>query len=251
MLAHDFDVAVVLGSGLGGIAASLSGTQPIPYADVGGLATPGVPGHEGSLYPGELEGVAVLFFAGRVHLYEGRTAQEVTKPVRRAVEAGCRTVILTNAAGGIRPSLEIGSPCLISDHLNLTGHNPLVGLDSQDVFLDLSNVYDADLRAAAREIDGSLQEGVYAGLVGPTYETPAEIRMLRTLGADLVGMSTVLEAIAAHHLGARVLGISVVTNRAAGLAPDRLTHTEVAARSRVASARLEAILRGVIAGSAG
>ncbi len=154
-------------------------------------------------------------------MYEGHSPQIATHAIQQVVEEGCEIVILTNAAGGIDKDLEVGSPCLISDHLNLTGTNPLIGPHDNrgPRFLDLSEVYDKELRALAHSVDGDLKEGVYAGLIGPTYETPAEVRMLRTLGASLVGMSTVLEAIAAHYLGARVLGISVVTNLAAGVSP--------------------------------
>jgi purine-nucleoside phosphorylase len=242
-------VAIVLGSGLSALARALTGADPIPYRDVAGMPSATVAGHEGALYSGAVNGAAVLVFAGRAHLYEGRSAREVVRPVELAVEAGCTDIVLTNAAGGIAPDLEIGAPCLISDHLNLTGENPLTGPhDGRGPrFLDLSTAYDRGLRALAREIDPTLREGIYAGLRGPTYETPAEVRMLQTLGAHLVGMSTVLENIMARYLGARVLGISVVTNLAAGLSPEPLSHTDVAAAGRRAAARLEALLRGLAA----
>jgi purine-nucleoside phosphorylase len=206
-----------------------------------------VEGHEGALFSGEVGGVPTVVFAGRVHLYEGHRPEVVTRAVRSAVDEGCDVVVLTNAAGAIDDHLEVGRPCLISDHLNLTGTNPLIGVHDRrgPRFLDLSEVYDRNLRHLAREVDSELREGVYAGLVGPVYETPAEIRMLRTLGADLVGMSTVLEAIAARYLGARVLGISVVTNKAAGMA-GALSHDEVSRAGRMAAGRLESLLRGVI-----
>ena len=242
------DVAIVLGSGLNDLAAELIPKTPIPYSEIDGMPTPTAGSHEGALYAGSVEGVNILAFAGRVHLYEGYDVSQVTFPVRSAIEAGCRTIILTNAAGGIDPTLEVGAPCLISDHVNLTGTNPLVGTaDPADRFLDLSDVYDPRLRQLAREVDPALREGVYAGLLGPVYETPAEIRMLAAMGADLVGMSTVLEAIEARRLGARVLGISVVTNPAAGLAPKKLEHGEVSEAGRAASGRLQQILSGVIA----
>jgi purine-nucleoside phosphorylase len=208
-----------------------------------------VAGHEGALYSGDVAGVPTLVFAGRVHLYEGHAARDVTYSVRAAIAAGCSTIVLTNAAGGINPDLSVGAPCLISDHINLTGTSPLIGPNDDSVgprFLDQTEVYDAKLRAVAHEVDSDLREGVYASLVGPTYETPAEVRMLRTLGADLVGMSTVLEAIQARHLGASVFGISVVTNQAAGISPVPLSHAEVAAAGRHAAARLEKLLRGVL-----
>jgi purine-nucleoside phosphorylase len=244
-------VAIVLGSGLGAVARSLIPDDPVPYGDLDGMPTASVAGHEGSLYSGMVEGVDVLVFAGRVHLYEGCTAREVVRPVEAAIEAGCDTVLLTNSAGGIAPTLAVGAPCLISDQLNLTGEDPLAGPhDGRGPrFLDLSTAYDPHLRALAREVDPSLQEGVYAGLRGPSYETPAEVRMLRAMGADLVGMSTVLETIRARYLGARVLGISVVTNLAAGLTPSPLSHEEVAERGRRAAGRLESLLRGVVAGA--
>ncbi len=234
----DYRVAVVLGSGLGRVAAALTGASPIPYSDVDGWPVPAVEGHEGALYTGE----DVLALAGRVHLYEGHAPAVVTRAVRDVVAAGCTTVILTNAAGAIRRGLSVGDPVLISDHLNLTGSNPLVGTPS---FLDLSEVYDPDLRELARSIEPGLPEGVYAGVTGPVYETPAEIRMLATLGADLVGMSTVHEAIAARSLGARVLGISVVTNPAAGPGV-KLDHEDVKRAGAGAAERLEALLRGVV-----
>jgi purine-nucleoside phosphorylase len=244
-----FRVAVALGSGLSDVATSLVEGDPIPYSAIEGMPVSAVEGHEGSLYHGDIEGVPTLLFAGRVHLYEGHDARVVTHWVRAAVEAGCDTIVLTNAAGGLRLDLEVGAPCLIADHINLTGANPLLGPNDDSIgprFLDQTTVYDEGLRATARAIDADIPEGVYVGLLGPTYETPAEVRMLATLGGDLVGMSTVLEAIQARYLGARVLGISVVTNRAAGLGPP-LSHDEVAIAGRKAAGRLERLLRGVIA----
>ncbi|MDQ3957512.1 MAG: purine-nucleoside phosphorylase [Actinomycetota bacterium] len=238
-----YRVAIVLGSGLGSLAAALTGARPVPYSRIEGLDAPGVRGHEGTLYPGDVGDTPTLVFAGRVHLYEGHPPAVVTRAVHEAVAAGCRSVILTNAAGAINPAFEVGAPVLISDHLNLTGSNPLVGGAG---FVDLTEVYDGELRALARTVDPNLPEGVYAGVLGPAYETPAEIRMLATLGADLVGMSTVHEAIAARSLGARVLGISVVTNRAAGLSGIPLGHDEVERAGKDAAQRLERLLRGVV-----
>jgi len=247
--ASTWRVAVVLGSGLSDLGRSLTQASPVPYSDIEGMPTSGIAGHEGSLYGGPVEGVDALVFAGRVHLYEGHSPAVVTTPVRLAVEAGCEVIVLTNAAGGISPELEVGAPCLISDHLNLTGQNPLTGPhDGRGPrFLDLTEVYDKGLRAAARQADPGLQEGVYAGLSGPTYETPAEVQMLAAMGADLVGMSTVHEAIMARYLGARVLGVSVVTNPAAGISDEPLAHEEVAEAGRRAAARLERLLKGVCA----
>jgi purine-nucleoside phosphorylase len=241
-------VAVVLGSGLGELASSLSGGEPVPYSQIEGFSDVTVAGHSGSLYSGEIRGVETVVLAGRVHLYEGHEPQAVVHAVGTLVGEGVEVVILTNAAGGINPDFEVGSLCLIGDHLNLTGTNPFIGPhDSRGPrFLDLTEVYDARLRALAHEADPNLHEGIYAGLIGPVYETPAEIRMLRSLGADLVGMSTVLEALAAHYLGARVLGISMVSNKAAGLSPAPLSHEEVAAAGKLAAGRLEKLLRDVI-----
>lgn len=245
----DWRAAVVLGSGLSELAASLVDTDPIPYADIEGMPTSGVAGHSGTLHAGDVGGTPTLVFAGRVHLYEGWPIEDVTFPVRAAIGAGCDVIVLTNAAGGIDPDLEVGAPCLIADHLNLTGMTPLFGPNDDSIgprFLDLSEAYDAELRSLAKSVDPGLKEGVYAGLLGPTYETPAEVRMLRTLGASLVGMSTVNECIAARYLGARVLGISVVSNLAAGISPTPLDHAEVSAAGRRAAARLETLLHGTL-----
>ena len=243
-----FRAAVVLGSGLSSVAEALVDEGPVPYETVDGLLPTGIEGHEGGLHWGVAGGLPTLVFAGRIHLYEGHDATTVVAPMDLAVQAGCEVIVLTNAAGGINPSLTVGAPCLISDHLNLTGANPQRGPhDGRGPrFLDLAGIYDPALRSLAREIDPSLQEGVYAAVAGPTYETPAEIRMLASLGADLVGMSTALEAIQARYLGARVLGISIVTNAAAGLTRAPLEHEEVARAGRAASERLEELLRGVL-----
>ncbi len=241
-------VAVVLGSGLSEVARALIPEDPTPYSQLEGLAVPTAGSHEGALYAGRVEGVSTLVFAGRLHLYEGHGVAAVVRPIGLAKEAGCEVVVLTNASGGIDPDLQPGSIAVISDHLNLTGTNPLVGHeDAAPRFLDLSDVYDADLRAVARSADPTLREAVYAGLLGPVYETPAEIRMLRAMGADLVGMSTVLEAIEARRLGLRVVGLSLVTNAAAGLSPSKLDHGEVSAAGRAAARRFETLLRKVIA----
>lgn len=245
-----FRAAVILGSGLSSLAASLAGGEPIPYSGIPGMPVSTVEGHEGALYAADIGGTATLAFAGRVHLYEGRSEAEVTFAIRLAADLGCEVAVLTNAAGGINPALPVGAPSLISDHLNLTGTNPLIGPNDDMVrprFLDLTEVYDAELRRLASSVDPELGSGIYAGLTGPTYETPAEVRMLRALGADLVGMSTVLEAVMARYLGMRVLGVSVVTNPAAGLTPEPLSHDEVAAAGRRAADRLDRLLRGVLA----
>lgn len=243
-----FDVAVVLGSGWMAAADAIGATEhEISLADLGGFAEPTVGGHHGSVrYIRAEDGKRVLVFLGRVHLYEGHSPATVVHGVRTAIAAGCRTVVLTNASGGIRADLGVGQPVLISDHLNLTGKSPLSGPLAPDGypgrFADLTALYSSRLRDLARSLDPSLAEGVYAALPGPHYETPAEIRMLRTLGADMVGMSTVLEAIAARHLGAEVLGVSLVTNPAAGLSPGPLDHADVLAAAQASAARVGGLL---------
>jgi purine-nucleoside phosphorylase len=250
-IAGRIDVAVVLGSGWGAVADALGpcGAE-VSLASLGGFPEPGVPGHKGTAQVLELGGVRMLAFLGRVHLYEGRSPDAVVHGVRTAIAAGARTVILTNAAGGINPSYQVGQPVLISDHLNLTARSPLSGPLPPDGypshFTDLTETYSPRLRSLAREIDSTLPEGVYAAVPGPHYETPAEIRMLAALGADLVGMSTVLEAIAARHLGAEVLGISLVTNPAAGLSDGFLDHTGMLAAAEESAARIGALLSGLL-----
>jgi purine-nucleoside phosphorylase len=246
------DVAVILGSGWAQAADALGTGPEVPLGDLGGFAPPTVPGHMPvvrSIHNGPLR---VLVFLGRTHLYEGHPVATVVHGVRTAVAAGCRVLVLTNAAGGIRAGYQVGQPVLISDHLNLTARSPLTGAPPPDGypsrFVDLTDLYSARLRALARMADPGLAEGVYAALPGPHYETPAEIRMLRTLGADLVGMSTALEAIAARHLCAEVLGISLVSNLAAGLAPHGLDHAEVTAAGQAAAARMGTLLNGILPG---
>ena len=200
---------------------------------------PTVAGHQGSIRALNVGGHRVVVLVGRVHLYEGCTEAEVVHGVRTAVLAGCSTIVLTNAAGGLDPHGPPGTPVAITDHLNLTARSPLSGAPPPEPygsrFVDLSTVYSPRLRAVAHEVEPSLKDGVYAALRGPHYETPAEIRMLRGLGADLVGMSTALEAIAARHLGAEVLGISLVTDLAAGVAAAPLDHVEVLAAGAAAA----------------
>lgn len=241
-------VAVVLGSGLSAAGGGPVEGDPIPYAEIEGMPASTVVGHEGALYSGELEGVPAVVFSGRVHLYEGHDARTVTRWVSLAVGSGCDTIILTNAAGGLHQDLEVGAPYLISDQLNLTGTSPLIGPhdDRGPRFPSMVDLYDPKLRALAREVDPSLAEGVYAGLTGPAYETPAEIRALAAMGADFVGMSTVLEAIMARYLGARVLGLSVVTNLGAGLTPNEPNHEEVARIGALAAGRIQRLLQGLI-----
>jgi purine-nucleoside phosphorylase len=245
------DVAVVLGSGWAPAADALgSPAAEIPLAALGGFPPPTVGGHSATARSLDVGGVQVLVFLGRVHVYEGHPVATVVHGVRTAVAAGCRVVVLTNAAGGIREGYQVGQPVLIADHLNLTGRSPLAGDPPPDGygsrFTDLTDLYARRLRALAADADPGLPEGVYAALPGPHYETPAEIRMLRTLGADLVGMSTVLEAIAARHLGAEVLAISLVSNLAAGLAPHGLDHAEVVAAGQSAAGRMGRLLGAIL-----
>lgn len=237
------DVAVVLGSGWVP-AADVLGSPAVEGAltDLPGFLAPTVAGHAGRFRSIEIGNVRVLALLGRTHLYEGRGPSPVVHGVRVAAAAGCRTVVLTNAAGGIRGDLAIGQPVLIADHLNLTGATPLAGA----AFVDLVDLYSARLRDVVRAADPTLVEGVYAALAGPQYETPAEVQMLRGLGADLVGMSTALEAIAARAAGMRVLGISLVTNLAAGMTGHPLDHAEVLAAGAAAAARMGALLASVL-----
>jgi purine-nucleoside phosphorylase len=244
------DVAVILGSGWVHAADAIGAGTEVALADVGGFAPPTVPGHVPAVRSVRCGGLRVLLFLGRTHLYEGHPPATVVHGVRTAVAAGCQVIVLTNAAGGIRAGYRPGQPVLISDHLNLTGQSPLAGSPPPGGhrFVDLTDLYSARLRSLARAADPALQEGVYAALPGPHYETPAEVRMLRTLGADLVGMSTALEAIAARDLGAEVLGISLVTNMAAGLAAHGLDHADVTATGEAAAGRVGALLAAVLPG---
>jgi purine-nucleoside phosphorylase len=238
-----FDVAVVLGSGWKRTALIVGEPQAeLATTELPGFAVTAVQGHEGRIAAVERNGQHVLLFLGRTHLYEGHGVTAVAHGVRMAVAAGAHTVVLTNASGAINPELTPGEPVLIRDHVSMTGISPLVGAD----FVDLSELYSPRLRAIAREVDPSLREGVYAHWPGPAFETPAEIRMLRTLGADLVGMSTVPEAIAAHALGAEVLAVSLPTNWAAGLTRQKLSHEEVGAVGEAAAPRSAALLSGIL-----
>ena len=237
------DVAVILGSGWGPAAAELGApTAVVPVGELPGFTPPTAEGHGGDVISVRTGDHRVLVFVGRIHAYEGHDLAHVVHPVRAASAAGARTVVLTNAAGSLRADFAVGQPVLISDHLNLTAKSPLVGAR----FVDLVDAYSPRLRALAREVDPGLAEGVYACLPGPHYETPAEIRMLRTLGADLVGMSTVHETIAARAAGARVLAVSLVTNPAAGMTGQPLNHEEVLAAGRQSATRTGSLLASVI-----
>jgi purine-nucleoside phosphorylase len=248
------DVFVVLGSGWTPAAERFGElTAEVPMDELPGFPTVGVTGMAGVLRSVRAEGGRrILVVLGRVHAYEGHELVEVVHAVRTAVRAGCGTVVVTNAAGGLRQGMRVGQPVLISDHINLTGRSPLTGPAAPDElglprFVDLTEAYSARLRELARQVDPSLEEGVYAGLPGPHYETPAEIRMLRTLGADLVGMSTVHEVIAARHVGAEVLGLSLVTNLGAGLGETDLDHADVLAVGRSSAEAMGDLLAQVVA----
>jgi len=246
------DVAIVLGSGLGRLVEQFRDVRRLPYRDVPGFGAVAVPGHAGELVLGRLGGELVLCQSGRFHGYEGNDAAIVALPARVFAELGIGTLILTNAAGGIRRDFRPGTLMLIADHINLTFGNPLFGprLAVEPRFPDMAAPYDAELaalaRAVAREEGVPLAEGVYAGVLGPNYETAAEIRMLERIGADAVGMSTVLEVVAARARGMKCLGFSVITNPASGLGTTPLSHDEVVAAGRVASDALGRVVAGVV-----
>lgn len=246
------DVAIVLGSGWAG-AADRIGTvdAEVELSTVPGFPAPTVQGHRDQLRSLSVDDMSVLVFGGRAHLYEGHDAATVVHGVRTAAASGCSTVILTNAAGSLRPEWPVGQLVVLEDHLNLTGASPMVGPEPPAGhparFCDLTDAYSPRLRSAAFASTPELASGVYAGLLGGNYETPAEIRMLSTMGADLVGMSTVLETVAARHLGMEVLGVSLVTNLAAGLAPSPLDHAEVLAAAAEAESRVVDLIAGIIA----
>jgi purine-nucleoside phosphorylase len=228
------EIGLILGSGLGVLADEIETPVTIPYGEIPHFPVSTVEGHKGQLVIGRLEGKSVCAMQGRFHYYEGHGLDEVTFPVRVMKAIGADKIIVTNAAGGINESYKAGDLMLIRDHINLTGRNPLIGPNDEGMgvrFPDMSDAYCPDLRALALEVAQQngikLQEGVYVGMLGPSYETPAEIRMLRTLGGDAVGMSTVPEVIVARHAGIRVLGISCISNMAAGILPQPLSHDEV------------------------
>lgn len=246
-------VAVVLGSGLGGFVDAIENPSTIHYKDIPGWPVSTAMGHAGQLIVGMLAGVPVAALAGRAHLYEGYTPQQVVYGIRALDQLGVDALILTNAAGAVNPQLKPGQLALISDHINLLGANPLTGPNDEALgprFPDMSEAYSKRYREIAREaaktLGIELAEGVYAAVPGPSYETPAEIRYLRAIGADLVGMSTVLETIAANHVGLKVLGISCVTNYAAGVTNQKLDHAEVLATGERVRDTLTALLKAVV-----
>jgi purine-nucleoside phosphorylase len=243
-------LGIVLGSGLGGLADELAEPVAVPFFELPGWPAASAPGHAGRLLLGRLEGLPVVLLQGRLHLYEGHDPGLVVQPVLLMGRLGAEALLLTNASGGINPTFTAGTLMVIADHLNLTGRTPLLGPNADELgprFPDLTEVYAATLRdrlhAAGRAEGVDLAEGVYAGLLGPSYETPAEVRMLRALGADAVGMSTVLEAIAARWAGLSVCGISLVTNPGAGYTGEALTHEEVLAAGAEAGPRLARVIR--------
>lgn len=247
-------VGLILGSGWGDFAQAVSPSVRIPYGEVPGFQVSTVQGHAGEWAFGQLSGHEVAMMVGRLHYYEGHSLSDITLPVRVMQALGVRTLIVTNAAGGINTQFDVGDLMLISDHINLTGVNPLFGPNLESLgprFPDMSKAYDPELRALARRVamdqQFAVREGVYAQMTGPSFETPAEIRMLRTLGADAVGMSTVPEVVVARHMGLRVLGISCITNMAAGVLDQPLSHAEVMEVSQRVKGRFRAFLTEVIA----
>jgi xanthosine phosphorylase len=243
-------LGLILGSGLGALADALEDPVALSYADLPGFPRPTVEGHDGRMVLGRLEGLPVACLQGRVHLYEGVPASAVNVPVRTLKALGCEILVLTNAAGSLRADIGAGAIALIADHINLQGQNPLLGANDHAIgprFPDLSQVYDSALREqlarVARKLGIALPSGVYLAVLGPSFETPAEIRAFKALGADLVGMSTVPEAISARHAGLRVVGLSVVTNLAAGLAESPLSHEETLSQASAAAAKVAKLLR--------
>ena len=250
---HLAETAIVLGSGLGDFAGTLGDAVSMPYGDLPHWPASKVIGHEGRLVIGTVRGRTIAALSGRCHVYEGHDLGAVTFGVRVLGLLGVGSVILTNAAGGVNTSFSQGALMVIDDHINLTGHNPLVGPNDDRFgprFPDMTQVYSSRLRhiadEAGKQLNVTLQHGVYVALLGPSYETPAEIRYLRTIGADAVGMSTVPEAIAARHMGMDVLGISCITNMAAGVLPQPLDHNEVMATARRVRGQFSALLEGII-----
>lgn len=248
------DLALVLGSGLGALADDVLDAVAIPYGEIPDFPVSTAPGHAGRLILGTLAGRAVAVMSGRVHLYEGYTAQQVAFPIRLLSALGAEALLVTNAAGGINTAFRPGTLMLITDHINLTGQNPLTGPNDRRLgvrFPDMTEAYSPRLQALAREaaqVEGiDLAEGVYLGLRGPSYETPAEIRMARGLGADAVGMSTVMEVIAANHGGMEVAGISCITNMAAGMLAQKLSEEEVIETAAMVRDEFSHLVRGIVA----
>ena len=247
-------IGLILGSGLGGLSRSISQSTRLPFAEIPGFPAATVAGHDGALIVGQLGGQRVAALSGRFHMYEGHPAALAAFPVRVLHALGARVLFVSNAAGGISPRLAVGDLMMISDHLNLMGANPLVGgaEDGEVRFPDMTDAYDPglrrSLRTTAEKLGIPLREGVYAGLLGPSYETPAEVKMLRGLGADAVGMSTVPEVIVARALGMRVAGVSCITNAAAGVTGAALSHTEVLETTTRVGVKFQALVTEFVSG---
>ena len=243
----DPKIAIILGSGLGQLVEEFENPASISYGDIPNFPVPAVDGHKGEVVAGSLAGVSVLAFSGRVHYYEGYTTEEVCFPVRVMSGVGVETVIITNAAGAVNEAYSPGDIVIIADHINLMGDNPLRGTTH---FIDMTEAYSHELRAVAHNVASDLglklDEGVYLVLSGPSFESPAEIRMMRIIGADLVGMSTIPEVIMANKLGMKVLGMSMVTNMAAGITGRPLTHTEVIEATRKGADKFKRLVRGIV-----
>lgn len=249
------EIGIVLGSGLGNFADQLEGVTSIAYSDIPGFPVSTVEGHSGELIFGKIMGKDVVCMKGRIHYYEGFSMDEVTFPIKVMCELGIKSLIITNAAGGVNEDFHPGDLMLITDHINFAGINPLIGPNKEEDgprFPDLSFAYNRDLldmaRSKANELNINVREGVYMYFTGPSYETPAEIRMARTMGADAVGMSTVPESIVANHRGVSVLGISCITNMAAGILPQALDHKEVMEISRMVREKFNLLLTNCIGG---
>lgn len=246
-------VGIILGSGLAGLAGEVSESTEIPFERIPGFPQTTAPGHAGTMSIGRLGSCPVVVMAGRVHLYEGYSAAQVAFPVRVLAKLGVETLVITNAAGGVNPAFRPGTVMLIKDHINLTGTNPLIGLNGASAaprFPDMTHAYDVHLQNLARDIarrqELTLAEGIYLGLLGPNYETPAEIRMAHALGADAVGMSTVIEVIAARHEGIKVLGVSCIANLASGLAPGPLNEDDVIETIGGIRGKIGLLVRGIV-----
>ncbi|MDA8442786.1 MAG: purine-nucleoside phosphorylase [Peptococcaceae bacterium] len=246
-------IGLILGSGLGGLVEEISDKVELPYGEIPHFPVSTVEGHAGQLVFGSMHGQAVVAMQGRFHLYEGYTAQHVVYPVWVMQQLGVEILLVTNAAGGVNVGFKPGDLVLMRDHINLQGTSPLVGVNYPELgprFPDMSDAYSVELRQVAKnvaaELGIDLREGVYGGLLGPSYETPAEIRYLRTIGADQVGMSSVQETIAANHCGIRVLGISCITNMAAGILPQKLSHAEVMATANLIQTKFKALVAAIV-----
>ncbi len=246
-------IGLILGSGLGGLVEEIDSPQNVPYAEIPGFPVSTVEGHTGQLVFGSLRGQAVVAMQGRFHFYEGYAPEQLTFPVRVMQRLGVESLVVTNAAGGINKDFTPGDLVLISDHINLMGANPLLGVNIPEFgprFPDMSQAYNPELRELAKTVAAeqgiSLKEGVYCGLAGPSYETPAEIRFLRIIGADQVGMSTIPEVLVANHAGLKVLGISCITNMAAGILPQKLNHQEVMATAELIREKFKRLVSAIV-----